>query len=260
MGNLVKQVDHILIHSDNPHKAFAFLTDDLNLPKAWPVTSYGGFFKSGGVSLGDVNIEIISFNKYFKRLGLAPKEQGYLGIAFEPGYSLEETLPQLRERQIKYSRPRKFSSKGEHLWTNVNIKGLLPKSWIFFCHYEIDMNQEREKNRRVLSKNEGGTMGIQSLKEISIHYRDGQIPGRWKMLLGESQRTDEGYQFVLNDGVRIKMIRSNSDAINYITLKVNQLDRAISFLQRNAVHYKSNENSILMLSQDLGGTAIQLME
>src|SRR5699024_9180747 len=98
------------------------------------------------------------------------------------------------------------------------------------------------------------------LKEISIHYRDGQIPGRWKMLLGESQRTDEGYQFVLNDGVRIKMIRSNSDAINYITLKVNQLDRAINFLQRNAVHYKSNENSILMLSQDLGGTAIQLME
>lgn len=119
MANVVERIDHLLITTEMPHDGFRFFTDVHKLPEAWPMTSYGGYFSSGGIiAIGPINIEIISFNKFFKRLGLAPSADGILGIAFEPRDDLDEVVKQLQEEKLKYSRPRKFRSKGQHMWTN----------------------------------------------------------------------------------------------------------------------------------------------
>jgi hypothetical protein len=54
---LVQQIDHIIISLDDPEKMMRLLSEKLSLPVAWPFQAYGTF-SSGGVSFGNVNIEI----------------------------------------------------------------------------------------------------------------------------------------------------------------------------------------------------------
>ena len=57
-SNIVHQIDHILIASSDPNALFSLLTGTLQLPVAWPMTDYGAF-ASGGVGVGNTNLEII---------------------------------------------------------------------------------------------------------------------------------------------------------------------------------------------------------
>jgi hypothetical protein len=55
---LVRQIDHIIIRSDEAEGLFRLFSEKLNLPVAWPYRSYGAF-SSGGVGFGNVNIELM---------------------------------------------------------------------------------------------------------------------------------------------------------------------------------------------------------
>src|SRR5688572_25062579 len=56
----VVQIDHVMIRVDDPSKFYAFFTDTLALPVAWPLATRGGV-TSGGASFGNANIEAIQF-------------------------------------------------------------------------------------------------------------------------------------------------------------------------------------------------------
>ena len=56
--NIVKQVDHILIASSEAKELFTLLSDTFQFPVVWPMSDYGGF-ASGGVAVGNVNLEVL---------------------------------------------------------------------------------------------------------------------------------------------------------------------------------------------------------
>ncbi|MDE5416346.1 hypothetical protein [Alkalihalobacterium chitinilyticum] len=59
----------------------------------------------------------------------------------------------------------------------------------FYCLYEFDINQERQKNTNDLYKKNGGALGIKSFEEITINYKDEQFLQKWEELLGEAEKT-----------------------------------------------------------------------
>ena len=64
----IRQIDHVMIKADDPREVFAFFTETLGLPIAWPLEERGGVV-SGGVGFGNVNVEAIRFpgQKIFAR-------------------------------------------------------------------------------------------------------------------------------------------------------------------------------------------------
>ena len=50
-----------MIRADNPAKVYAFFTEILRLPVAWPLMSPREGVATGGVGFGNVNVEAIRF-------------------------------------------------------------------------------------------------------------------------------------------------------------------------------------------------------
>src|SRR5687767_11777379 len=57
----IRQIDHIMIRTASPHELYAFFTETLQLPVAWPITSPRAGVTTGGVGFGNVNVEAIQF-------------------------------------------------------------------------------------------------------------------------------------------------------------------------------------------------------
>lgn len=70
----VRQIDHVLLNSDEPAQLFRLFSQKFGLPVAWPFQSYGTF-SSGGVGFGNVNIELLQ---------VQDPPSGFIGAALEP--------------------------------------------------------------------------------------------------------------------------------------------------------------------------------
>src|SRR5918993_6034798 len=89
----IRRIDHIMIRADDPAKVFAFFTDVLQLPVAWPLMSPRDGVATGGVGIGNVNVEAIRFPGQKSQ----PSTAQLLGFAFEPA-PLAASLAELDRR------------------------------------------------------------------------------------------------------------------------------------------------------------------
>src|SRR5215212_3322570 len=53
----IRQIDHVMIRTDAPRDLYAFFTNVLQLPVAWPLMSPRPGLTTGGVAFGNVNVE-----------------------------------------------------------------------------------------------------------------------------------------------------------------------------------------------------------
>jgi hypothetical protein len=100
-GALVRQIDHILMSSEEPEQLFRLFSEKLDLPVVWAFQS-NPLFSSGGVGCGNVNIEVIHLD------GHGP---GIIGFAMEPG-PVSELVTGLNARGLKHGSPEPFTRKG----------------------------------------------------------------------------------------------------------------------------------------------------
>lgn len=87
----VRQIDHIMIRTDVPERLYAFLTETLRLPIAWPLAVRGSV-ASGAAGFGNVNVEVIKFSNQRPHTQL-------VGFGFEPT-PLAQCLVELRRREL----------------------------------------------------------------------------------------------------------------------------------------------------------------
>jgi hypothetical protein len=97
---VVRQVDHIMVTADSIADAktlWLLFIEKLQLPVAWPPAQYENFF-SGGVNLGNVNLEFVYFNDSATS-GHPPARRWarFSGIELEPE-PLAVTIPELDRR------------------------------------------------------------------------------------------------------------------------------------------------------------------
>ena len=119
----IRQIDHVMIKADDPLEVFAFFTETLGLPIAWPIEERGGVM-SGGVGFGNVNVEAIRFPG---QKGL-PSRAELTGFGFEPS-AMRACLDELQRRGVPYGPLRPLivtDSDGAKrtLFTNVTLLGL----------------------------------------------------------------------------------------------------------------------------------------
>ncbi len=256
-GAVVAKVDHVLVEARDAVGVFALLTNELQLPVVWPFADYGGF-SSGGVSLGNAVMEI-------GRFGYEPDAPGphLYGIAFEPRDSAAASVAELDRRHIEHGRPEPFRGgrQGEErlLWTNVYVTDVPPaEASLFICDYAIDARTPRAA---ASAKLEGNPMGVVGVKEIVIGVRDPDDGRRkWRALLDGSAVEREPGVFAFAAGPAITVVKSASDGLQSITLRVASRTRAESFLAGHGVLQKGKGGETLLAGPKLQGLEIVLVE
>jgi hypothetical protein len=127
---LVKQVDHLMIRVDDAssQRLFSLLSETLQFPVAWPLTSYSSF-KSGGIFAGNVNLEFLTVGSQLVGPSRPPSSAHLYGCAFEP-YPLSESFQELARRAIPHlpaipSLQKNAAGQPVTVWTNVLLGNLL---------------------------------------------------------------------------------------------------------------------------------------
>jgi hypothetical protein len=251
---LVRQIDHIVVVLDEPETLFRLFSEKLKLPVVWPFASHGAF-SSGGVGFGNVNIEVA---------GDARLHSGLARVALDSN-SLSEVLAGLDARGLQHGPPKPYyqenSSGVDHLlWTTVLLTELPPAREIFFCKFSFDVDKRRAKIKRELQKNGGGSLGVDSVKELVIGVHDIAAARRdWANLLGPIDATQEPV-WQVGSGPAIRLIEANEDQLKLLRVKVKSLGRARVFLKAEGLLGLDTEREIAIDRNRVAGADIRLVE
>lgn len=262
---LIRQVDHVLIKVADPEPLFKLLSQTLELPVAWPLKSYG-FFASGGVFAGNVNLEVL-------RMGpVAEKSRGnalvprLYGIAFEPVDTIESSVRILDDRALTHGPALPMSGirpNGEQgvLWTNVYLHDLnIPDTMMFLCQYSWDVEERRELLRAELRSRSEKTLGLLGVKEIVIGVTEfEQARRQWARHLHPIQPSADGV-WPIGHGPAIRLVRDGKDRIRALVLRVSSLAHAKRFLARKGLLGASTPDKVSLAGAIVGELDIQLIE
>jgi hypothetical protein len=257
---MVRQVDHVLIASHQARELFALLSDVFELPVAWPMSSYGNF-ASGGIAVGNVNLEIMQSSAS----NPSSPATGYVGLALEPE-PLDTTMRELAARGIAHGPPQPFKSRklfgpARTLWTTIALPTVSSETTeVFFCEYAHDVATRRLRlNQQLIARN-GGPLSVQSVHEIVYEVKDLQpTEERWQKLL-DPVSPSATRVWAVGNGPAIRLISSNQNRIRGLLVRVRSLDQARRFLQQQGLLETDQSDLLILGGSLLHGLNIALTE
>ena len=265
----VRRIDHIMIRADDPANVYAFFTDVLELPVAWPMMSPRAGVATGGVGFGNVNVEAI---RVPGQKSQARRAQ-LLGFAFEPS-PLAECLAELDRRGIRYGEPRPLISSGPDgskntLWTNVTLRQFSDGEaadatmHVFLSEYSpkyVNVEQRRERLRRQLAENGGGPLGVKAMKEVIVGVTDLEAArGLWQTLLDPTPLSAPS-TWQVGDGPAIRLLEAGENTTHGLVISVASLPKARAFLRgRDLLGIDSPQEATIDPSK-IEGLNIRLVE
>ncbi len=264
----VRQIDHIMIRSEEPRNLYGLFVETFELPVAWEMATRGGVM-SGGVGFGNVNVEAIRFP------GQTTKQSLLVGFALEPHPSLRDSLAELDRRHIPYGALRPFVSRdpqgiAQTLWTNVTLGRFSDsdtpvgaRMHVFLSEYSrsyVDVDQRRKRLHDALVGSHGGALGVDSVVEVRIGTTDlrGGIK-QWEALMAPYQKSANGF-FPIGSGPAVRLVRAATNEMQGLVVAVTSLRKAEVFLRERMLLGTVSDDEITMDSSKIEGLDIRLVE
>ncbi len=259
-GKVIRQVDHILIASNDANELFSLLSETFELPVVWPMGNYGRF-TSGGVSAGNVNLEVVNMP-----VSTADNARSQIiGFALEPE-PLKDSLKELDARGITHGVSVPFTildSTGSvtTLWNSVALPDISNNYIIIFlCEYSHDLPAQRNKTLGELMSRNGGPLSIKSVEEIVIGTTYMQeSKDKWQLLLEPLSPSSQSV-WHLEAGPAIHLIEAEKDGIYELVINVRSLDQARDFLAEHDLLGINIRDEITVIDSYLQGLTIKLVE
>ena len=259
-GKVIRQVDHVLIASNDADELFSLLSDTFELPVVWPMGNYGRF-TSGGVSAGNVNLEVIKMP-----VSTADNARSQIiGFALEPE-PLEDSLKELDARGITHGASVPFTilnSSGSvtTLWNSVALPDISNNNIIIFlCEYSHDLPAQRNKTLGELMSRKGGPLSIESVEEIVIGTTNMlESKDHWQLLLEPLSPSSQGV-WHLEAGPAIHLIEAEKDGVYELAINVRSLDQARDFLAEHDLLGINRPDEITVIGAYLQGLTIKFVE
>jgi len=267
---VVSQVDHVLLEAHEAQAVFALTTETLGLPVAWPFTDYGGF-ASGGVSLGNVNLEVLS---------AAPRGDAssarLRGLALEP-QALERTLAALNERGVRCGRPSPYRAEDASgarvtLWTTAALPSVSNDALeVFLCEYADDPAAKRAAWNAQLRERNGGPLGVVALDAVVCGATDlSAARERWQQILGPNSGEGDGaltsldpaasrVEWRIGAGPKFRLVAAAKDELVELVMRVESLERARTFLAARDLLGEAREGELTLSAPQLRGVRIRLV-
>jgi hypothetical protein len=217
---IVLRFDHAYVPLADPERAFVHLTEKLQLPVAWPFSDHGAF-ASGGVSLGNLNLEVLRASENFVYGSLLTPAR-IRGIAVEPVSADDAFLAELDRRGLAHSPPMPFTPPGANnpTWTNIGI-GVLAgtTSGVFACKYHFDTGAPRAAARAELDSKDGGPLGLVGAAELVLGAPDADDAiDRWTRLLDPLTPDEYGHWTFPDGGPDLRVVPAPEDGCERLVL------------------------------------------
>ena len=209
MTGPIRRVDHVYVELSEPQPVFEALTGPLGLPTAWPYAEYGGAFASGGVYLGDLILETVSFG----RGGDGLRQ----GIALTPHPDLPTARTELTGRGIPVDADVPFHAGERLLWTNADLPGLSgPGLHVFVCEYALDARAWWDRCAAELAASGGGAVRVRRVEEIVVASPGVDAALHWARVMpfaeGPSLRIEPGAADARRGGIASLRVRADDPA------------------------------------------------
>jgi len=265
----IRRIDHIMIRADDPAKLYAFFTDILQLPVAWPMMRPREGVATGGVGFGNVNVEAIRFPGQKSQ----PSRAHLLGFGFEPS-SLAECLAELDRRAISYGERRPLIATGQDgskstLWTNVTLRQFSDGEaadatmHVFLSEYSpayVNVEQRRERLRRQLSESGGGPLGVEAVKEVIVGVTDlATARGLWQNLLAPAPLSGTS-TWQVGDGPAIRLLQAEENRTHGLVIGVASLPKAKAFLRERGLLGIDSQQEATIDPSKIEGLNIRLVD
>lgn len=263
----IRQIDHIMIRTGDPRELYAFFTETLQLPIAWPMTSPRAGVLTGGVGFGNVNIEAIQVP------GQTDSRPRLLGFAFEPA-ALDESLIELKRRGLTCGEPRPLVATGPDgskrtLWTNVTLRQFSDSDspadatiHIFLSEYSpayVNVDERRERLRTQLLNSGGGPLGVVDVKEIVIGAVDLEAARRlWQRLL-DPTRSATSNTWQIGSGPAVRLVPADENRVQAVLIRVASLARATTFLRERKLLVVDAAGQVSIDPSKIGGLELRLV-
>ena len=264
----IRQIDHIMIRTGNPQDLYAFFTETLQLPVAWPITSPRAGVVTGGVGFGNVNVEAIQFP------GQTDSRPRLVGFALEPS-GLDESLSELNRRGITFDEPRPLIAAGpdgsrKTLWTNVTLRQFSDADnpanatlHIFVSEYSasyLNVDERRSRLRKQLVESSGGPLGVVDVKEVIIGATDLEMArGLWQRLL-DPARSVTSNTWLVGNGPAIRLVSATDNRIQTMIVRVASLERAKAFLRDKQLLGRESDGQAAIDPSKIGGLDIRVVD
>jgi catechol 2,3-dioxygenase-like lactoylglutathione lyase family enzyme len=265
----IRRIDHIMIRADDPAKVYAFFTDVLRLPVAWPLMSPREGVATGGVGFGNVIVEAIRFPGQRRE----PSGAQLLGFGFEPS-PLAAALVELDRRGITYAAPRPLIATAPNgskntLWTNVTLlqfsdgEAADATRHVFLSEYSptyVNVEQRRERLRTQLADSGGGPLGVEDLTDVIVGVSDlDAARSLWQRLLNPAP-TFGSSSWQVGDGPAIRLVGAKDDRVQGLVIRVTSLQRARTFLREKGLLGADSENEATIDPSKIYGLNIRVVE
>jgi hypothetical protein len=235
----IRQIDHVMIRTGNPHELYTLFTETLQLPVAWPITSPRAGVTTGGVGFGNVNVEAIQFP------GQKDAQPRLVGFALEPS-SLTDSMTELTRRGVTFGERRPLIAAGADgskntLWTNVTLRPFSDSDapadatmHIFLSEYSpayVNVEERRTRLRRQLAASGGGPLGVVEVKEVIIGAIDvASARQNWQRLL-DPMPSSASNTWQIGNGPAVRLVPAAENRIQTLVIRVASLERATTFLR-----------------------------
>lgn len=237
--NLVREVDHFFIQTDQPEVVFERLQTDLGLPSTWPLAEYEGH-SSGGLWIGNSIVEVVRFHK--EPLG-GDRLGEIKGVALVPALPLAELLEEIESLSIANEASTwKAPDQEEAIFGHVLLPSLAGEdARVFFVQYPFNamafseaqrdqlssasprtMSEAKELLRSSAEAKPIGPVGILGVEEIVVGTTDLRAARRDWNKLAQSQDDLWGFGY----GPAIRLVQSERDAILQLVVNVGSLAQA----------------------------------
>ena len=265
----IRRIDHIMIRADDPAKVYAFFTEVLQLPVAWRLMSPREGVTTGGVGLGNVNVEAIRLPGQRGQ----PSSAHLLGFAFEPA-PLAASLAELDRRGITYGAPRPFIQTGQDgskntLWTNVTLRQFSDGEaadatmHVFLSEYSptyVNVEQRRQRLRAQLAESAGGPLGVEDLKEVIVGVSNLEAARiLWQRLLDPTP-ISRSSTWQVGDGPAIRLVQAKANTTQGLVIGVTSLQRAKAFLREKGLLGAESEEEATIDPSKVHGLDIRVVE
>ena len=223
---IVERLDHVVVEARDPAELFAFVADTLGLPMAWEFQDYGTF-ASGGVSLGNVNLEITGSSGFLSGVEAARPT----AVAFDPA-PIPDARAELRRRRLRASRPSPYvDDAGDTRWVTIGLPGHSTRQLTAFLvdYRYVNAVARRDRLNDSLVASGGGLLGIEELLEVQLEVTEDRRDA-WHQLLAPHEELAPG-RWSVGDGPRVAVHVGGESRVTGLIVGVSSLDAAVTALQ-----------------------------
>lgn len=259
---LARRIDHIVALVRDADASFETFVERLGLPVSWPPETHAAGWRNGAAWLGNCSLEVLcpvepgaSSTAGFFASALQERGEGLFRIAFEPD-GFEQVATALEERGVggavfaSPEGPRKYR-------TAFLPEDATAGTGCFFCEYDppfvpldkgegamnvkkldhvVIATEDLEDALRLWERNVGLRPDASLDKPLGAGFKVARLP------IGESFL--ELVQPVAREGRFYEQVQERGEGLFSISVEVEDLDEAVSFLKGKGVKVSEPEPSI----------------